>query len=232
MKTRLLKCIPANRTTLKDFVWPKRGAVECPDWNPSPECCGGGLHAWRWVPSDDPHCVYYSQLDDCIWLVIEVLESDIVDLAGKCKFRRGRVVFSGSFADAVNRLKRPPDRAGFYGTAEAGDYSTAFAGEYGTAKAGRYGTAITSYGGTATVCDGGTAISGVQGISSAGLRGTAISGSRGVASAGERGVIILDFWDKASERLVRRVAAVGQDGIEAGKRYRLDDDGQFAEVKK
>lgn len=231
MKTRLLKCIPANRTTLKDFVWPKRGTVECPDWDPSPQC-GRGLHAWRWVPSDDPHCVYYSQLDDCIWLVIEVLESDIVDLAGKCKFRRGRVVFSGSFADAVNRLKRPPDRAGFYGTAEAGDYSTAFAGEYGTAKAGRYGTAITSYGGTATVCDGGTAISGVQGISSAGLRGTAISGSRGVASAGERGVIILDFWDKASERLVRRVAAVGQDGIEAGKRYRLDDDGQFAEVKK
>ena len=231
MKTRLLKCIPANRTTLKGFVWPKRGTVECPDWDPSPRC-GGGLHAWRWIPGDESHCVYYSQSDGCIWLVIEALESDIVDLSGKCKFRRGKVVFSGGFTDAVRRLKRPPDLAGFYGTAIAGSYRTAFAGEYGTATAGYGGTAIAGYGGTAAAGDYGTAISGARGISVAGVRGTAISGSGGAASAGDGGVIILDFWDKASERLVRRAAVVGEDGIEAGKSYRVDSNGQFAEAKK
>jgi hypothetical protein len=76
----------------------------------------------------------------------------------------------------------------------------------------------------------GTAISGVGGTSIAGVRGVATSGIGGTATAGHRGVIILDFWDKASQSLVRRVAAVGEDGIEAGKRYRLDDGGRFVEV--
>lgn len=70
MKARLLKCIPASRETKNGFRWPKRGKVECPDWDPKPQC-GNGLHAWRWLPSDDMDCIKYHKEADCIWLVTD-----------------------------------------------------------------------------------------------------------------------------------------------------------------
>jgi hypothetical protein len=44
------------------------------------------------------------------------------------------------------------------------------------------------------------------------------------------GVLVLSFWDeKGRRRLV--TGYVGEDGIEAGKAYRLDRDHKFVEVE-
>ncbi len=67
----------------------------------------------------------------------------------------------------------------------------------------------------------------VGGTATAGYCGTATAGDRGTATAGDRGTVIIKWWDGKAGRYRRAVGYVGEDGIEAGTRYRLDDHGAF-----
>jgi len=50
----------------------------------------------------------------------------------------------------------------------------------------------------------------------------------GTATAGDNGVLVLSCWDGNRRRIV--VGYVGEDGIEAGKKYRLDSSHKFEAV--
>jgi hypothetical protein len=50
------------------------------------------------------------------------------------------------------------------------------------------------------------------------------------ASAGELGCIVLTRWVESEKRFRVSVGYVGEDGIEAGKGYRLNGSGAFVEV--
>jgi hypothetical protein len=182
---------PSGYSKQKPFKYPESGPVECPDWQDD-DNCGHGLHGWLWGAGDLRSCDYWDT-DGAKWLVIEVDPSDLRhgsgDLVGKCKFRRGEVVFCGSRDEAVKFIT---ERAPFgtpilFGTATAGDRGTATAGDGGTAMAGDGGTAMAGRDGTATAGDGGTATAGYGGTATAGDGGTATAGSYGTATAGDGG---------------------------------------------
>ena len=56
------------------------------------------------------------------------------------------------------------------------------------------------------------------------------SGLNGKASAGEGGCIALAWWDYKNERYRLEVGYVGENGIEAGKFYQLNEDHKFIEA--
>ena len=142
----VLRTCTKDMTSYNDFVWPKSGPVEAPDWSPEPRC-GQGLHGLLWGQGEG------SLLDwspEANWLLVEVTKSDIVEIDQKVKFPRGNVIFTGSQLDATNLLQTKAPcgtvivgatvTVGHNQTCTVGDYGTANAGDGGTANAGRCGT--------------------------------------------------------------------------------------------
>ena len=70
----------------------------------------------------------------------------------------------------------------------------------------------------------------VRGTAMAGYRGTAMAGDGGTATAGYGGSIAIRWWDGDSSRYRIRAFDVGENGIKAQTKYRLDDRGQVVEV--
>jgi len=106
-KVLVLKSVKENMASDYDpnFIYPQKGLVEAKDWNPSKKC-GGGLHGWLWGVGDFSLKVRSFKAK---WLVIEVDENEIIDLVDKVKFRKGKVVFCGSFVNAyLFLLERKP----------------------------------------------------------------------------------------------------------------------------
>jgi len=227
------------------FIWPDHGPVECPDWKPT-KACGNGLHGFlRGCGSGR----LADWTDKAVWLVVDIVARQVVDLDDKIKVPGGRVIFSGDRLEALALMARlghldaghvggtstagdgGTATAGYRGTATAGNGGTATAGDGGTATAGYGGTATAGYGGTATAGDrgtatagyGGTATAGDRGTATAGDRGTATAGYRGTATAGDRGTIQIKWWDDKAERYRLTTGYVGEDGIEANTKYKLDD---------
>ena len=207
----LRTCNP-DMSSHRGFVWPVSGHVQCPDWSPEP-CCGNGLHGLLWGEGDN----HLDFNDTAKWIVVEVLNTDIVDLGGKVKFPRGTVVHVGNRLSAVAFIAAHPlgrsraivggidiagnngkalagirgtATAGECGTATAGDRGTATAGDRGTALAGDRGTALAGNDGTATAGEYGTATAGECGTALAGNGGTALAGNGGTALAGDRGTAL------------------------------------------
>jgi len=116
-------------------------------------------------------------------------------------------------------------------TVLVGALGTATAGEYGTATAGYRGTATAGYRGTAIAGEYGTAIAGYRGTAIAGDSGTATVGISGTATAGEKGEIRIQWWDDKAERFRTVIGYVGEDGIKANTKYRLDNNHNFVEVQ-
>ncbi len=192
MTTRyLLRTTDADGRSHGGFQWPESGPVSAPDWLPTAKC-GNGLHGLldgvgdagllNWAP-------------DARWLVVTVDEADIVDLDGKVKVPRGKVIHCGDRASATAVLDGlgaallpvvgSTRTAGYAGTATAGDAGTATAGDAGTATAGDAGTATAGDAGTATAGYAGTATAGYAGTATAGDAGTATAGYAGTATAGD-----------------------------------------------
>ncbi len=168
-------------TSYDGFEWPALGPVECPDadplyplrhWDPTPKC-GNGLHGFLRGCGDGGLA---SWGEDAVWMVVEVLASDVVCLDGKVKVPRGRVLHAGKREDALALMRN-------LGHLDDGHI-----------------------GGTATAGDGGT------------------------ATAGNGGTIIIAWWDTKSERMRKAIGYIGEDGLEAGKKYSLQD-AKFVEVK-
>ena len=117
------------------FQYPESGPVECPDWRDDDQC-GGGLHGWLWGAGDLSTCGYWNS-EGVKWLVIEVDKDDLRhgtgELIGKCKIRRGNVVFNGARDLAVKFIseRAPAGTPILFGTATAGSRGTATAGEGG-----------------------------------------------------------------------------------------------------
>lgn len=80
------------------FQWPRSGEVEATDWKNTQDC-GNGLHGWLWGVGDFSMKI---GSHDRNWLVVEVKESDIVQLDGKVKFPKGNVIFCGGWAEAFS----------------------------------------------------------------------------------------------------------------------------------
>jgi len=230
----LRTCNP-DLTSHGGFKWPDNGPVACPDWDATPEC-GHGLHGLLWGEGCGELLNWST---DAKWLVVEVLESEIVQLGtDKVKFPRGAVVHCGDRKSATDYLLSKLTKsasvvgatvtAGYGGTATAGDRGTATAGDGGTATAGYGGTATAGDGGIATAGYGGTATAGYGGAATAGDGGTATAGDGGIATAGDRGtatagdggVIQLKFYDGVRYRVV--TLYVGEDGILPNVKYKLD----------
>ena len=181
-----MKTVNADGTSYGGFVWPLEvGAkVVAPDWNDNAEC-GGGLHGLR---NGIGNGSLLDWSDDAVWIVASVKKAEIVDLDGKVKVPRCKIVHVGNQESATRFLSD----AGIVGpivggTATAGNYGTATAGYEGTATAGKWGTATAGDEGTATAGDGGTATAGKWGSATAGKWGTATAGDGGTATAGKWG---------------------------------------------
>ena len=138
-KVLVMRTCDASMKSHGGFVWPKSGPVECPDWIAN-EKCGNGLHGLLWG-SGDASLMDWSESSN--WIVVEVEQSDIVDLGGKVKFPRGVVVYCGTRKEAADLICKhcPAGTKVTLGTATAGDMGTATAGDMGTATAGYMGTA-------------------------------------------------------------------------------------------
>jgi hypothetical protein len=119
--------------------------------------------------------------------------------------------------------------AGYAGTATAGARGTATAGDSGTATAGARGTATAGDSGTATAGDSGTATAGDSGTATAGYAGTATAGYAGTATAGARGTIQIRCWVNDRYRIV--TGYVGEEGILANVKYRLNEDRKLVPVE-
>jgi hypothetical protein len=80
-------------------------------------------------------------------------------------------------------------------------------------------------GGTATAGAYGTATAGDEGTATAGDFGIATAGHKGIATAGDRGIIQIRYWDGNRYRV--KMGYIGENGLEAGVPYKLDDEGEF-----
>src|SRR6202142_3290693 len=163
----VLRTCGANMTSKNGFKWPEKGAVKCHDWLPEPKC-GNGLHGFLWGEGDGELAKWSA---DAKWLVVSVLEKDIVHIDRKVKFPRGNVVFCGGRKEATDYIAaRAPNtvKAIIGHFAVAGDGGSSTSGYRGTSSSGDRGTSTSGYGGTSTSGYGGTSTSGDYGTSTSG----------------------------------------------------------------
>ncbi len=197
-KVLVVKCNDSKCRGYNGLDWSDKTEVDIGDkWNPNPVCDNGGYYGWAW--GIGVGCGKKADVGG-VWHVWEVLPDDIVSFDGKEKWRKGKRVFVGCYAEAMTftmagrqefvskESKGSASASGNHGSASAsGDQGSASAsGNHGSASASGYrGSASASgYRGSASA-------SGYQGSASAsGYRGSAsASGYQGSASAsGEMGI--------------------------------------------
>ena len=97
-KTYILRTCNADMTSRDGFKWPKRGVVAAPDWEPTAEC-GHGLHGFLMGEGDGGLASWDAAAK---WLVAEVEE--YIDLGGKVKFPKARVVYAGDRRGATEKI--------------------------------------------------------------------------------------------------------------------------------
>ncbi len=136
----LRTCNADDMSSRNDFVWPREGVAEAPDWKPTKEC-GNGLHGALWGEGDG------SLLDwspDAVWVVAGV--DEWIDLDGKVKFPRATVVFAGARNDATAKIIALGARGAVIGAALAGGNDSTLTGGDGSILTGGNGsTLIFSY---------------------------------------------------------------------------------------
>ncbi|HYE00228.1 MAG TPA: hypothetical protein VEH84_12655, partial [Alphaproteobacteria bacterium] len=115
--------------------------------------------------------------------------------------------------------------SGDRGDAEAGEAGLAVAGYNGIAVAGARGQAVAGDEGEAEAGDEGYALAGLRGLAAVGAAGLAVAGIGGSARAGIGGVIAI--LHRAGGRLRLAVGHVGEDGLQPGRLYHLDEAGGF-----
>ena len=193
----VLRTCNKDLTSYGYFQWPKSGPVECPPpdpnnpkvhWDPTPKC-GNGLHGFLWGEGDG---FLASRSPFALWLVIEVLESDIVDLGGKVKFPKGNVVFCGDREGAIHYIVENggAEKAIMHRRHIVGSHEKAYSGWKGHSEAGHWGRAITGKSGRAIAGTKGLAVAEDYGQAQAGPEGIAQVGRNGLAIAGSSGTVM------------------------------------------
>ena len=138
-KALALRTCNPDMTSHGGFEWPKTGRVKCADWSKE-AVCGKGLHGLLWGEGDGsllgkpnyPH------------LVVEIDESDKVDLQGKVKFPSCIVVHCGDAKSATDFIREHGGRGRSIvrGTSTSGDRGTSTSGDMGTSKTGSVGIVV------------------------------------------------------------------------------------------
>ena len=217
------KTVLVLRTTDKDgksyqgYQWPESGDVTAPDWQPTKEC-GHGFHGWLWGAGD------WKLKSECHapwWYVLEVEESSLIDLGGKVKFPKCKIVsrfrhWREAMAVIRERLKN-----------EAQGVLQSIATNYKeiASATGNSGHA------SATGSSGHASATGDFGHASAtGDFGWSIAGYGGKAKANANGVLTLLWIDEKAKRPRVVVGYVGEDGIKADTWYCVEN-GKLSEVK-
>ena len=141
--TLMLRTCAADMSAHGGFVWPRSGPVECPDWQPT-KACGNGLHGLL------RGCGRGSLLnwdEGAMWLVVEILASDVIDLDGKIKVPRGRVLFAGVRLEALALMQRLGhlDEAAVGATLTGGDGATLTGGDRATLTGGDRATFLVKW---------------------------------------------------------------------------------------
>ena len=115
----------------RGFRWPESGPVSCPDWDPGPRECGGGLHGFLHGEGSGSLACWDA---DAKWLVIEVDKAKIVKVDNtKVRFPDGVVLYAGSREVATAMISaRYPDACVIGGTSTSGDGGTSTSGDGGT----------------------------------------------------------------------------------------------------
>ena len=207
------------------FQHPSSGHVSAPDWNPKPEC-GSGLHGFLYGEGDGSLANYDPENK---WLVLSVDKDKIVDLSGKVKFPEGEVIFCGALAEAARYVydNGGAGRAIIGITVTGGNSSTVTGGYYSTVTGGD-GSTVT--GGDRSTVSGGygsTVSGGYYSTVSGGNSSTVTGGYYSTVTGGEKAMLTLQHWDSKTDRVRQVTAYVGENGIEAGKAYKLDENHQF-----
>jgi len=230
-KAYMLRTCAADGTSHGGFRWPKEGPVSCPDWDPKPEC-GHGLHGLLWGGGN---LSLLSNADDAIWQIVEIEEW--VEIDRKVKVPRGAVVYSGDMAGAtvgiamkwLDHLKKTnaftvEGGAASGGSsqlaASGGSSKLAASGDYSKLAASGYSSQLAASGDYSQLAASGDysqlAASGDYSIAMC-------AGPNSTAAAGTNGTIALTWWDAEAKRFRVVVGYVGEDGIEAGVFYRVEN---------
>ena len=107
------------------FQWPESGKVVCPDWDAKP-ACGNGLHGLLWGTGES---ALLNWSPGAKWLVVEVEEKSIVNLDGKVKFQKCRVVLVGDRKDVTDLISRhAPNGTAVIGLVQEGGYRSTITG--------------------------------------------------------------------------------------------------------
>ena len=86
------------------FVWPEKGEVKCPDWEPTDEC-GNGLHGLLWANGNWSLMAGYGQ--NKVAQVVKVYQ--YVKIGNdKIKFPSGEVIYTGELHDALRIILSDP----------------------------------------------------------------------------------------------------------------------------
>jgi len=181
-KTYILKSVNEYLTAYNGFKW-QMGIVEAPDFKPTNEC-GHGLHGFLLGEGDGNLANWDVKAK---WIVAEVDKDDVIDLEGKVKFPKCKVIFIGDRKEATDLIISKGGKAVIGSFVTSGDWGTSNSGDSGTSTSGDSGTSTSGDSGTSTSGDYGTSTSGYMGTSTSGNYGTSTSGYRGTSTSGDRG---------------------------------------------
>ena len=233
------------------FQWPRKGKVSCDDWSNESKC-GNGLHGLLMGYGNGSLLNWDTNAK---WLVVKVLTKDIVAIdQDKVKFPKGTVVYCGDRKGATDYIIAHGAEASkvvgafitvgngamgqgyHYSTVSGGDWSTVNGGEGSTVSGGNRSTVnggdySTVNGGYRSTVSGGygSTVNGGDWSTVNGGEGSTVSGGYRSTVSGGIGSILQVKWDDGT-RFRIATAYVGEDGIEANVKYKVNNQGKFVKV--
>jgi hypothetical protein len=192
----LRKCFrkEGKLTSRNNFIWPEKGPVEAPDFEPTFKC-GHGLHGLLWGAGSPGY------LEGDTWLCVLVdADSDNLmtgqgELTDKCKFRAALDVSVGELSEIIGNIQRYAPAGtlinfaiqggGDKSTQTAGDESTQTAGNLSTQTAGNLSTQTAGYKSTQTAGNWSTQTAGYWSTQTAGYKSTQTAGNLSTQTAGD-----------------------------------------------
>ena len=145
-KTYILKSVKEDLTAYNGFKW-HGGIVEAPDFKPTKEC-GAGLHGFLMGEGEGTLANWDSKAK---WIVAEVDKDSLIDLEGKVKFPKCKVIFIGDRKEATDLIILKGGKSVIGSFVTSGDFGTSTSGDYGTSTSGKKGTSTSGDGGTLVI---------------------------------------------------------------------------------
>ena len=193
----VLRTNDENNQSRGKFQYPTTGYIEAPDWERTNEC-GNGLHgALKGVGNAG----LFNWNNNAIWMVLEVKETEIIDLEDKVKFKGGNVVYCGDRQEATQLLynvygnvgiigliyhshKKEPIVGGYGSTITSGNRSTLTGGDYSKLTGGDYSILIGGRNSFLTGGNSSTLTGGIGSILTGGNRSTLTGGDYSILIGG------------------------------------------------